>query len=159
MTTPATLDDLLDLLTTCPACRAGADPIDEHAPAHTCGDLDWTWLPTFGGEEPRDTSGIWSWDETRLLLGACASDLRIEAREYYHCQIEGDESAVVEARSAEQAARRYVLGGDWSPEAGGWSGTGTLSVWVTPCERGGAHDPDERETVPVQMRDGRVVFA
>jgi len=25
-------------------------------------------LPTFGGPDPADTSGIWSWDETRLLL-------------------------------------------------------------------------------------------
>lgn len=81
MTTISTLDDLLDTLTSCPACLAGADPLDDDAPAHTCGDLDWTTLPTFGGVEPRDTSGVWSWDETRLLVGTCASDLWIEARD------------------------------------------------------------------------------
>lgn len=42
--------------------------------------LDWTDLPTYGGEEPSDTSGVWSWDETRLLVGTCASDLRIVDR-------------------------------------------------------------------------------
>ncbi len=25
-------------------------------------------LPTFGGEEPDDTTGIWSWDETHFLV-------------------------------------------------------------------------------------------
>lgn len=40
-----------------------------------------TELPTFGGEEPAGgTSEVWSWDETRLLVGTCASDLRIVAR-------------------------------------------------------------------------------
>ncbi len=38
-------------------------------------------LPTFGGEEPRSTSEVWSWDTTRLLVGTCASDLRIVDRE------------------------------------------------------------------------------
>lgn len=32
--------------------------------------LDMTSLPTFGGPEPADTTGVWSWDETRLLVGA-----------------------------------------------------------------------------------------
>ncbi|WP_019592023.1 hypothetical protein [Thioalkalivibrio sp. ALE20] len=26
-------------------------------------------LPTFGGAEPEDTRGVWSWDENRLLIG------------------------------------------------------------------------------------------
>lgn len=39
-----------------------------------------THLPTFVGEEPSNTSGVWSWDESRLLVGTCASDLRIEDR-------------------------------------------------------------------------------
>ncbi|MBK5247507.1 MAG: hypothetical protein JJE49_09615 [Peptostreptococcaceae bacterium] len=48
--------------------------------------MDWTqgqWstsLPTFGGTEPSDTEGIWSWDETRLIVGTCASDLQIISR-------------------------------------------------------------------------------
>lgn len=29
--------------------------------------VDHTCLPIFGGVEVRDTAGIWSWDETRLL--------------------------------------------------------------------------------------------
>jgi hypothetical protein len=37
-------------------------------------------LPVFGGSEPESTSGVWSWDETRLLVGTCASDLRMERR-------------------------------------------------------------------------------
>lgn len=31
--------------------------------------VDLTSLPTFGGKEPSDTMGVWSWDETRLLVG------------------------------------------------------------------------------------------
>lgn len=26
------------------------------------------YLPTFGGKKPADTSGVYSWDETRLLV-------------------------------------------------------------------------------------------
>lgn len=29
--------------------------------------IDCADLPTFGGEWPKDTLGIWSWDETRIL--------------------------------------------------------------------------------------------
>lgn len=76
MATPTTLDDLCDTLTECPSCRAG----DDDESPHTCGGLDWTALPTFGGAEPRDTSGVWSWDEGRLLVGTCGSDLRIVSR-------------------------------------------------------------------------------
>ena len=32
-------------------------------------DVDMTSLPTFGGEEPKDTAGVWSWDEKNLLVG------------------------------------------------------------------------------------------
>lgn len=31
--------------------------------------LDFSNLPTFGGERPRDTRRIWSWDERFLLVG------------------------------------------------------------------------------------------
>jgi hypothetical protein len=31
--------------------------------------IDLTSLPTFGGDEPDDTGGVWSWDENRLLVG------------------------------------------------------------------------------------------
>ena len=42
--------------------------------------LDWTDLRTFGGEAPADTSGVWSWDEDRILVGDGLADLRIEDR-------------------------------------------------------------------------------
>jgi len=42
---------------------------------------DWTSdIPTFGGDEPRDTSETWSWDETHLLVGSCGEDLEIIPR-------------------------------------------------------------------------------
>lgn len=80
MVATTTLAELFDTLTGCPACLAGVDPQYDDDPAHTCGDLDWTSLPTFGGTEPRDTVGVWSWDADNLLVGTCASDLRIEPR-------------------------------------------------------------------------------
>src|SRR5690554_865194 len=50
---------------------------DSALPANTLEDLYWSLqvaskfdsldgLPTYGGEEPLDTSGVWSWDETSL---------------------------------------------------------------------------------------------
>lgn len=42
--------------------------------------VDETSLPTFGGEEPEDTHGVWSWDETRLLVGTCFSEIEIVPR-------------------------------------------------------------------------------
>lgn len=32
------------------------------------GDVDFTDLPLFGGEEPNDTGGIWSWNNTHVLI-------------------------------------------------------------------------------------------
>jgi hypothetical protein len=39
-----------------------------------------TNLPTFGGEEPASTGGVWSWDATRLLVGTSRDDFRIVPR-------------------------------------------------------------------------------
>ncbi len=39
-----------------------------------------TSLPTFGGGEVYGGC-IWSWDETRLLVGTCGDDLEIVTRE------------------------------------------------------------------------------
>jgi hypothetical protein len=50
---------------------------------HPCVFDDDSWradLPTFGGEEPRYTEGVWSWDEKRLLVGTCSEDLEIVNR-------------------------------------------------------------------------------
>lgn len=44
-------------------------------------DNQWCELPTFGGTEPRDTQGVWSWDETHLLVGDGRAELRILPRE------------------------------------------------------------------------------
>jgi len=38
-------------------------------------------LPTFGGEEPEDTVEVWSWDEKRMIVGACSYELEIVDRE------------------------------------------------------------------------------
>lgn len=46
-------------------------------------EVDWTDLPSFGGEEPRNTAGVWSWDPHCLLVGECARDLEIIFRERY----------------------------------------------------------------------------
>lgn len=44
-------------------------------------DDDMSDLPTFGGDEQIDTCGVWSWDETRLIVGTCRDDFRIIDRE------------------------------------------------------------------------------
>jgi hypothetical protein len=41
--------------------------------------IDLTGLPTFGGEQPSDTQGIFSWDEENLLT--CESTWKIVSRE------------------------------------------------------------------------------
>lgn len=42
--------------------------------------VEWADLPSYGGEEPADTRGVWSWDGERLLVGECAEDLAIIPR-------------------------------------------------------------------------------
>ena len=37
-------------------------------------------LPTFGGSEPPDTAGVWSWDVDRVIVGSCSAELSIEKR-------------------------------------------------------------------------------
>ena len=45
-----------------------------------------TDLPTFGGKEPADKIGIWSWDSSNLLIGTCQDDLAIISRqEWFSC--------------------------------------------------------------------------
>lgn len=64
--TPTTLEDLAIALSD--AARSGVDEA-----------IDWSALPTFGGIEPADTCGIWSWDAVSLLVGD-GSDLSIVSR-------------------------------------------------------------------------------
>ena len=67
--TTATLESLRSALTT-----SHPTVLDQHGYWRTN-------LPTFGGVEPADTSGVWSWDADRLLVGTCADDLEIVERE------------------------------------------------------------------------------
>ena len=44
-------------------------------------DREMSALPTFCGPEPRDTTEIWSWDATHMIVGTHAGDFTIEPRE------------------------------------------------------------------------------
>lgn len=46
----------------------------------TMGLIDTSSLPTYMGAEPRETEGVWSWDETRLLTTDCNGVYIIEPR-------------------------------------------------------------------------------
>jgi hypothetical protein len=50
-------------------------------------------LPTFGGTTPDDTSDVWSWDATRLLVGE--GDLEIAIRE----EIDPDDDTIKALRT------------------------------------------------------------
>ena len=64
------------------------------------GELDMTSLPNFGGPEPSpanefaffDSTGIWSWDETRMIVGDGSADLVIVERTFETPNMESDES-------------------------------------------------------------------
>ncbi len=43
---------------------------------------DWSSLPTFGGDEPKSTIGIWSWDEKNMIIGTCANDIQMVPRDF-----------------------------------------------------------------------------
>ena len=43
-------------------------------------DPDWSSLPTFGGPPPADPRGVWSWDETHLLVGPRPGTLKLIPR-------------------------------------------------------------------------------
>ena len=43
--------------------------------------IDYPGLPTFGGTAPTNTAGVWSWDETHLLVGNYLDDFEIAPRE------------------------------------------------------------------------------
>jgi len=66
------------------ACKNNASAEDEEALDQEnemrVRGVDMARLPTFGGEEPADTSGVWSWSASRVLVGACISEMQIVAR-------------------------------------------------------------------------------
>lgn len=83
MPTIRTLDALHALLVAAPT-EKNSDAQVEYATRHGLpvahGEIDWTSLPTFGGDEPADTGEVWSWDATRLLVGSCPDDLALVDR-------------------------------------------------------------------------------
>ncbi len=82
-TAPASLDELMDVLRSEPQGEQGesADYARDHGLRVAHGVLDWTDLPVFGGDEPADTAGVWSWDAMRLLVGSSADELMIVPRD------------------------------------------------------------------------------
>lgn len=86
MTTTArinTLASLLDVLLAAPDEKnTGAQTAyaARHGLPVAHGEIDYTSLPTFGGDEPTDTVGVWSWDAADLLVGDGPDDLRIVSR-------------------------------------------------------------------------------
>jgi len=45
---------------------------------------DWSSsMPSFGGDEPEETAGVWSWDAESVLIGTCLDDIEIISREEY----------------------------------------------------------------------------
>jgi hypothetical protein len=72
---PETLDELFDIMRN--------EQLWEDAPLAD-GRLDWTRLPSFGGKEPEDTSEIWSWDETRMIVGRGFDEIEIVDRDAYY---------------------------------------------------------------------------
>jgi hypothetical protein len=66
----ANLDDLFAALRAWNA--SGADLVEAG--------FDMTALPVFGGDEPANTSGVWSWDANRMIVGASLDEARLVAR-------------------------------------------------------------------------------
>jgi len=69
---PETLYELYDLLKSGQAWKGA--PISDGEVAW------WDGLPTWGPDLRCDRIGIWSWDETHLIVGSCAGDIKIEPR-------------------------------------------------------------------------------
>ena len=44
-------------------------------------EADLSNLPTFGGQEPRQTLEVWSWDADHLLVGSCVDDMKLVTRQ------------------------------------------------------------------------------
>lgn len=74
--TPSSLEELASILTDHALRIIAAEAAGEAPPA----ELDLSDLPTFGGDEPLDTLGVWSWDADSLLVGD-GSDFLIVPRE------------------------------------------------------------------------------
>ena len=66
---PDTIDNLSDLL--------------EAIKANTYTDVEMSSLPNFGGSEPQDTLGIWSWSAEEILFGEGLNEMQILSRSEY----------------------------------------------------------------------------
>ena len=76
---PATLDELYQVLL---EDEGTAQYADLHSLPRNGGEgIDWSSLPTFGGEPPADTQGVWSWDADRMIVGRSHNELRLVRRE------------------------------------------------------------------------------
>ena len=67
------LETLIDALATIQSNRTSVE-------IETKSGIDYSDLPTFGGDEPAETTGVWSWDDSRLLVGSCIDDFEIVDR-------------------------------------------------------------------------------
>jgi hypothetical protein len=75
---PQTLDALYRVLL---EDDGSAEYADLHSLPRNGGEgIDWSSLPTFGGEPPADTREVWSWDADRLLVGRSHNELRLVRR-------------------------------------------------------------------------------
>lgn len=83
MTTDETIRDLDTLLAILRSMPADESEAIAYATAHGLpvvgGRVAYDELPSFGGETPASTFGVWSWDADRLLVGE-GSDWRIVSR-------------------------------------------------------------------------------
>lgn len=63
-------------------CLGGYSSLDELLSALRARHLPLTdLLPVYGGPEPTEHVGAWSWDERSVMIGTCRDDLRIVSRE------------------------------------------------------------------------------
>ena len=56
------------------------------------GKLDWSALPTFGGEDVVDTGSgpVWSWDATQVIIGDEPKTITIEPRNWASLDVKED---------------------------------------------------------------------
>jgi len=67
---PVTYTTAMNLIVTAvdlDSLKAALNDIEANASEDVRADIDYSDLPTFGGEAPADTTGVWSWDETHML--------------------------------------------------------------------------------------------
>lgn len=115
----------------------------EGAPA-AHGEIDWASLPTFGGDAPADTAGIWSWDATHLLVGDGPDGLELRLRPGYWAAVRancaGDDSPEAQiCRALNVESADIDEDGDVWVEADGrgmWIAGTALEDLVAKIERG-----------------------